>query len=373
MNKVSIILKNFIAYIVMIIAVILLAYISINMGNYKVPPNKIIKIISYHTNKIYEKILVKNKTLKNATTNNGKEVEEKIDEKTHGFSSYENVIVWNLRLPRIIMVLLVGAGLAICGAASQGIFRNPLVSPFILGVSSGASLGAALAIVFLGHLTYSIDLCAGIGGAIAVTAAFLTARRADGSVPRLSLVLSGTIISSLFTSLTGIVKYMADAETQLPAITFWMMGSFGNVTWKTLDFFTWLIPINVILMILFAWQLNVLSLGDNEASLLGMNTKKWKIIYIYFIVSTTGICVARTGTIGWVGLVIPHIGRAIVGPNHRALLPMAALIGAAFMLISDNIARVATSGEIPVGIITALIGTPFFIYYLRKKEASVWN
>lgn len=367
-------MKNTVVYISMIIAVLLLAYISINMGNFKVPPHKIIKIISYQTKKnitdIYSKFTNKSDT---NDDNNNEVKEEQIKEETHGFTSYENVIVWNLRLPRIIMVLLVGAGLAICGAASQGIFRNPLVSPFILGVSSGASLGAAIAIVFFGHIAYSIDICAAIGGTIAVTAAFLTARKPDGSIPRLSLVLSGTIISSLFTSLVGIVKYIADTETQLPAITFWMMGSFGNITWKTLDLVTWLIPINITLMILFAWQLNVLSLGDNEASLLGMDIKKWKIIYIYFIVSTTGICVARTGTIGWVGLVIPHIGRAIVGPNHKSLLPMAALIGAAFMLISDNIARVATTGEIPVGIITALIGTPFFIYYLRKKEASVWN
>ena len=340
-------MKKTITYILMIIALFILTYFSINMGNYKVPPGKIVRILySYVTG----------------------------TETAADITSYEKIIVLDLRLPRIIMVLLVGAGLAVCGAASQGIFRNPLVSPFILGVSSGASLGAALAIVFLVKIyPHSIDICAGIGGAIAVAAAFLTARKPDGSVPRLSLVLAGTIISSLFGSLTGIVKYIADTETQLPAITFWMMGSFGNVGWKTLDIFTWIIPINIILMIVFAWQLNVLSLGDKEATLLGMDIKKWKLIYIYFIVSTVGICVARTGVIGWVGLVIPHIGRAIVGPNHRSLLPMSALIGATFMLVSDNISRVATTGEIPVGIITAIIGTPFFIYYLRKKETSVWN
>lgn len=339
-------MKKALTYILMIIALAVLVYFSINIGNYHIPPSKILSIIYSHLTKTPTAIDI---------------------------SEYEKIIVLQLRIPRIIMVLLVGAGLAVSGAASQGIFRNPLVSPFILGVSSGASLGAALAIVFLGHLAYSVDICAGIGGSIAVVAAFLTARKPDGSVPRLSLVLSGTIISSLFSSLTGIVKYIADGETQLPAITFWMMGSFGNVTWKTLDIITWFIPINIFIMIIFAWQLNILSLGDKEATLLGMDIKKWKIIYIYFIVSTVGICVARTGTIGWIGLVIPHIGRAIVGPNHKSLLPIVALIGAAFMLVSDNIARVLTTGEIPVGIITALIGTPFFIYYLRKKEASVWN
>ena len=360
------IIKNISAYIVMVLAVIILAYFSINMGNFKVSHKKILKIISTHINNLFTNKDKADSEVKSENTEKEVKEEDKV-------TDYEDIVVWNLRFPRILMVLFVGAGLAVCGAASQGIFRNPLVSPFILGVSSGASLGAAIAIVYLAEYAYSIDLCAGLGGALAVLIAFFTARKPDGSVPRLSLVLSGTIISSLFSSLVGIVKYFADSETQLPAITFWMMGSFGNVTWKTLDIVTWLIPINIILMIIFAWQLNVLSLGDNEASLLGMDTKKWKIIYLYFIVSTTGICVARTGTIGWVGLVIPHIGRAIVGPNHRALLPMAALIGAVFMLVADNISRVATTGEVPVGIITALIGTPFFIYYLRKKEASVWN
>lgn len=338
-------MKNTLIYLVLISVLVLLAYFSINIGNYNIPPSTIFSIIS---SKIFNTA-------------------------APDIQNYEEIIVLDLRLPRVLMVMLVGAALAIAGAASQGIFRNPLVSPFILGVSSGASFGAALAIVYLGHLAYSIDICAAIGGAIAVIAAFITARKSDGSVPRISLVLSGTIISSLLASLTGIVKYVADTDTQLPAITFWMMGSFGSITWKSLDIATWLVPINILLMIVFAWQLNVLSMGDREATLLGMNIKRWKLIYIYLIVSTVGICVARTGTIGWVGLVIPHIGRGITGPNHRSLLPAAALIGAIFMLIADNIARVATTGEIPVGIITAIIGTPFFIYYLRKKEASVWN
>ena len=338
-------MKNAIIYVVMLTALTALAYFSINIGNYNIPPSTIFAIIS---SKLF------------GTT-------------APQITNYESIIVLDLRLPRVIMVMLVGATLAVCGTASQGIFRNPLVSPFILGVSSGASLGAALAIVYLSHISHSVDISAGIGGAIAVIAAYLTAMKPDGSVPRLSLVLSGTIISSLFSSLTGIVKYIADTDTQLPAITFWMMGSFGSISWKTLDIVTWLIPVNIILMIIFAWQVNILSLGDKEATLLGMNINLWKLIYIYLIVSTTGICVARTGTIGWVGLVIPHIGRAITGPNHRSLMPMTAMLGAGFMLIADNIARVATTGEIPIGIITAIIGTPFFIYYLRKKEASVWN
>ena len=338
-------MKKFSLYFLLLVIVLFLAYYSINIGNYAISPVTIWGILS---SKIFGTAL------------------------PH-IQNYEDIIVCDLRLPRIIMVMLVGAGLAVSGAASQGIFRNPLISPFILGVSSGASLGAALAIVYLGQIAYSIDFCAGLGGALAVLMAFFVAKRPDGTVPRLSLVLAGVIISSLFTSLTGIVKYIAEADTQLPAITFWMMGGFGSITWKTLDMVTWIIPINVVLMVVFAWQLNILSLGDREAKLLGMNIEHWKYFYIYLVVSTVGICVARTGTIGWVGLVIPHIGRAITGPNHRSLMPVAALLGAIFMLLCDDIARTITSGEIPIGIITAIIGTPFFIYYLRKKGASVWN
>lgn len=209
-------MKKAIAYIVMCTALALLAYFSINIGNYHISPSTILAILS---SKLF-----------------GTAAPE--------IQNYEEVILLELRLPRVIMVMLVGAALAISGAASQGIFRNPLVSPFILGVSSGASLGAALAIVYFSHIAYSVDIAAGLGGIIAVLAAYLTARRPDGSVPRLSLILAGTIISSLFTSLTGIVKYLADTDTQLPAITFWMMGSFGSITWKTLDLITWLIPID---------------------------------------------------------------------------------------------------------------------------------
>ncbi len=197
---------------------------------------------------------------------------------------YEDVVLLSLRLPRIIMVLLVGAALGVSGAVSQGIFRNPLVSPFILGVSSGASLGAGIAMVFLSHLPWALDVLAALGGLLAVVAAFLIARHPGGFTPRLSLVLSGVIISSFFTSLTGILKYLADSESQLPALTFWMMGSFSSIDWNSLNPTIYVIPACLVLMIVFSWQLNVLSLGDREASFLGMETERWKSFFILLVV-----------------------------------------------------------------------------------------
>lgn len=338
-------MKNTSLLIILLSLLLAISYASLNMGNYKIAPSKVFGILS---SKVF-----------------GTEMPV--------IEGYEDTVILNLRLPRILLVIMVGAALAVSGAVSQGVFRNPLVSPYVLGISSGASLGAAIAIVFFGNIAYSVDLFAGIGGLIAVGAAFLIARKSDGTMPRLSLVLAGVIISSLFTSLVGIVKYVADVETQLPAITFWMMGGFGNADWKSLEYVIVAVPVLIILMIIFSWQLNVLAMGDREASFLGMDVKFWKTFYLLLSVGAVGMCVARSGVIGWVGLVVPHISRAIVGPNHKIMMPIAALSGAIFMLVADNIARTITTGDIPVGIITSIIGAPFFIYYLRKKETAVWN
>lgn len=324
---------------------LLLIYFSLNLGNFHISPQKILAILI-------------------AKLFNGPFPE---------IEKYEDVVLLSLRLPRIIMVILVGASLGISGAVSQGIFRNPLVSPFILGVSSGASFGAGIAIVYFAHIPYAIDVLAGIGGFTAVIAAFLIARHPGGFTPRLSLVLAGVIISSFFTSMVGILKYVADSDSQLPALTFWMMGSFSSIDWNSLNPVIYVIPLCLILMTIFSWQLNILSMGDREAAFLGMETEKWKALFLILVVTSVGTGVARCGVIGWVGLVIPHIARSISGPNHKDVLPLSAFLGAFFLLIADNIARVATSGEIPVGIITAIIGTPFFIYFLKKREAAIWS
>jgi len=288
-------------------------------------------------------------------------------------SDYSDVVVLKLRLPRIIMVLLVGATLGMTGCVSQGLFRNPLVSPFILGISAGASFGAAFAIVFLSRVPFSLDVMAALGGFLAVFAAYMVARRPGGAVPRLALVLSGIIVSSFFSALVGILQYIADAETQLPAITFWMMGGFGTIGWESLFPAIYVIPASLGLLLLFSWQLNVLSMGDREAMSLGMNVEHWKILFVFLVVTAVGSSVSRSGIIGWVGLIVPHIARGIVGPDHRHSLPVAGLLGAMLLLIADDLARTVTTGEIPIGIITALIGTPFFIFIMRRREKELWN
>lgn len=338
-------MRRFLQYTLFLTILAGLVYLSLNIGNFQISPSRILAIIwAKLSNTPLQQI-----------------------------GKYEDVVLLSLRLPRILMVLLVGASLGVSGAVSQGIFRNPLVSPFILGVSSGASFGAGLAIVYFPHIPMALDILAGLGGLIAVIAAFLIARHPGGFTPRLSLILAGVIISSFFTSMVGILKYVADSESQLPALTFWMMGSFSSVDWSSLDPVAYVIPLCLVLMIMFSWQLNILSLGDREASFLGMETEKWKAFFLFLVVISVGTGVARCGVIGWVGLVIPHIARSIAGPDHKNVLPLSAFLGAFFLLVADNIARAATTGEIPVGIITAIIGTPFFIYFLRKREAVIWN
>jgi len=259
------------------------------------------------------------------------------------------------------------------GCVSQGLFRNPLVSPFILGISAGASFGAAFAIVFLSRIPFSLDVMAALGGFLAVFAAYMVARRPGGNVPRLALVLSGIIVSSFFSALVGILQYIANAETQLPAITFWMMGGFGTIAWESLFPAIYIIPASLGLLLVFSWQLNVLSMGDREAMSLGMNVERWKLLFVVLVVTAVGSSVSRSGIIGWVGLIVPHIARGIVGPDHRHSLPAAGLLGAILLLVADDLARTVTTGEIPIGIITALIGTPFFIFIMRRREKELWN
>lgn len=341
----ELIMRRAMQYLLSTVVLLLLVYFSLNLGNFHIPPQQVFSILL-------------------AKITGGPLPET---------GRYEDVVLLSLRLPRIIMAILVGASLGVAGAVSQGIFRNPLVSPFILGVSSGASFGAGVAIVFFSHIPYAMDLLASLGGLVAVVAAFLIARHPGGFTPRLSLVLAGVIISSFFTSMVGVLKYLADTESQLPALTFWMMGSFSTIDWNSLNPVIYVIPVCLLLMIIFSWQLNILSLGDREAAFLGMETEKWKAFFLFLVVISVGAGVARCGVIGWVGLVIPHIARAISGPNHRDVLPLSAFLGAGFLLIADNIARAATSGDVPVGIITALIGTPFFVYFLRRREATIWS
>lgn len=278
-------------------------------------------------------------------------------------------VVFNVRIPRIILAAMVGAGLSISGSALQGTFQNPLVSPDLLGVSSGAGFGAALGILLTGGLglfTPMLSLALGLTSVILV---FFLAGTKNGT-GTLSVVLGGIIVSSIFSALISLIKYVADSSETLPAITFWQMGSFANATYR--DIGIAFIPImgGVIGLYLLRWKINLLSLGDEDCFSLGINPNTTRWLVILCATLTTAGSVTVSGVIGWVGLVIPHICRNLVGVNHGHLLPASCLTGAIFMILVDTAARNLTSAEIPIGILTALIGAPFFaiIYNRSRKE-----
>ena len=279
-------------------------------------------------------------------------------------------VVIQVRLPRAIMAALVGAGLSMSGAAYQGMFQNPLVSPFILGVSAGASFGAALGLVL--ELPYIlIQLSAFLFGVFAVIITYFLSH-VYKSTPVLMLVLSGTVVSAFFQALLSIIKFTADGDEKLPAITFWLMGSLGSVSLQ--DIMICAIPMLVSItgLMLIRWKINVLSMGDKEARSLGIQTEKIKFAIIVFSTIITSTAVSICGIIGWVGQVIPHFCRMLVGPDHKVLIPTTMFVGASYIMIVDNLCRLLTATEIPIGILTAVIGAPIFAYLLRKTKGG-WN
>ena len=279
-------------------------------------------------------------------------------------------IVFNIRLPRIIAALVVGAALSVAGASFQGIFQNPLVSPDLLGVSQGAAFGAAIAILLnMGNMI--IQLSAFVFGIISVAITYIISKsyKAGGI---LLLVLSGTAVSAFFNALVSGAKFMADPYDKLPQIVYWLMGSLSAVNFDKLAMIAIPLIIGIAVIMILRWHLNVLSMGDEEAQSLGINPNKLRILIIIACTLVTSAAVSISGIIGWVGLVVPHMTRIIVGPDHKILLPASLSIGASFLLLIDNISRTAISIEVPIGILTALIGVPIFLYLLRKGY-SEWS
>ncbi len=272
----------------------------------------------------------------------------------------------NIRLPRILVVMLVGAALAVAGASYQGMFKNPLVSPDILGASAGASFGACLALLFdMSNLM--VQLFAFIGAMVAVGGAVWMNKMVNKYDALLGLVLGGMLVTTLFQSFTSLVKFMADANDKLPAITFWLMGSFSRIDQVDLAMIVLPMLAGFALLMLERWKLNVLSFGEEEARSLGVNTARVRLIVIFASTLIVACSVAVAGIVGWVGLVIPHLARSIVGPNYKVLLPTSMFIGAGYLLVVDDLCRLMASTEIPIGILTAIIGVPFFIFIFRHN------
>jgi iron complex transport system permease protein len=274
-------------------------------------------------------------------------------------------ILFNVRLPRILLACLIGCSLAAAGASYQGIFQNPMAAPDILGATSGAAFGAALAIINEGN-NLIITLSAFAFSLVTVTIVYLISKRAQGKKV-LGLILCGIMVSSLFTAATSYLKLVADPNDELQAITYWLMGSLSGATQKTVLMAFIPMAIGLVPLFFLRWRINVLTLGDEEARTMGINAARLRLIIILCATLITAASVSVSGMIGWVGLVIPHLARMLVGNNYKHLMPATMIFGAVFMLIVDNVSRNLLQTEIPIGILTAFIGAPFFVYLITRK------
>lgn len=315
--------------------------VSFNVGRYAVSIDNVVKILFkdvFHFEKTWEDV-------------------------------YET-IVWNVRMPRIIAALLVGASLSVAGATYQGLFRNPMVSPDILGASAGASVGACL-MMLLNQNGITIQVAAFVFGLVAVSLTYGLSKAISKSADMvLMLVLCGLIVSTLFQAFVSIIKYVADTDLLLPEITYWLMGSIAKVTYKDLLFFLIPFVLGIVPIMMIRWQLNVMSFGEDEAKAMGVNVSLIRLICIICSTLLTAGVVSIAGTVGWVGLMIPHLVRFMVGPNNGTLIPISFLTGSLFMLVVDNVCRSALAYEIPLGVLTSLIGAPFFILILYKHKGN---
>jgi len=332
--------KEIISLILLVFLPIILFFASFLMGRYPISPVDVVKTI---LSPIFPQLTV---------------------------SSTVNTIVWQIRLPRILAALLVGASLSMAGTAFQGIFKNPLVSSDLLGVSNGAGFGAALAIMLSGS-SVVIQVFAFVFGIISVSITYLISKayKAGGI---LILVLSGVAISAFFNSLISGIKFIADPEDKLPEIVYWLMGSLASVTMDEIIMIIIPLFIGFIILYLLRWQMNILAMGDEEAQSLGLNPSRVRLIIIAACTLLTSAAVSISGIIGWIGMIIPHMARMIVGPDNKILLPASLSLGASFLLLIDNISRAIISIEIPIGILTAVIGVPIFLYLLRRGY-SEWS
>lgn len=280
------------------------------------------------------------------------------------------LVLWSVRLPRILMAIMTGAALSVAGVVFQGLFKNPLVSPAILGVTAGANFGAALALLF-GWSALMLEGSAFVWGLVAVALACQIGKRGDRSVT--TLVLAGVIVSALFMAGLSYIKCKADPLGQLPAIVFWTMGSFNTVAWGDVAKGGALILPGLVLVHLLRWGLNPMALGEEEALSLGVEVPSRRAGFILIATLMVAAATASCGNIGWVGLVIPHMARMIVGSDHDLLVPFAALLGGLFMLSMDTLVRILPGGEVPVGILTAIVGAPCFGYLLMRSRQGAWS
>ena len=330
-------MKKGVKWFLLILALLLVFFVSLFLGRYMVSPARVVQILA-----------------------------DAIRGNLSG--GIEESVVLNIRLPRLLLTLLVGAGMAASGAAFQGIFQNPLVSPDVLGVSSGEALGAVIGIMIAGTgpLAMLLSMLAGIGSVI-LTYAFSKVR---GQSTALSLILAGMIVQALMNALVSLVKYTADPYSKLPQITYWLMGSFSSASYKDVALVALPIGGSLLVLFLLRWRMNILSLGDEEAAALGVNPGRIRVIIIAASTLISASSVMIAGIIGWVGLVIPHVVRMMFGVDHQELIPASMVSGAIYLTLIDLIARSATEAEIPIGILTAIVGAPFFAVLFKRTGGA---
>ncbi|QTQ14574.1 iron ABC transporter permease [Treponema parvum] len=273
-------------------------------------------------------------------------------------------VIWRIRVPRIILSLLVGAGLSVSGAAFQGLFSNPLATPDTIGVASGASFGAVLGLLFDGNLVI-VQIMALIFGLLTCLLTYLISR-SRGKTSIIMIVLSGMIISAMCQALVSLLKYVADPQEKLPTITYWLMGSLASASYRALILGAPFILCGCMVIFFLRWRINILSLQEDEVKSMGININLMRLIVIVASSMITASCISMCGQVGWVGLLVPHISRMIGGSNNKTVIPLSIVIGASFMLVIDTFARSMTAAEIPVSILTSVIGAPIFIMLLRK-------
>jgi len=327
-------------FAIAIAALALLFVISFSVGRYPVSVNELLRLLWF-----------------------------KISGTPSGLPNAVETVVFKVRGPRVLASMVVGGALAVSGAVYQGLFRNPLVSPDILGVSSGAALGAVLGIYFSLGVVGIQALAFAVGlGAVAVVYLIGTFLRHHD--PILTLVLAGVVIGTLLGSVVGLIKYLADPYNQLPAITFWLLGSLTGITAVDLWAILPAICFGLAPLYLLRWRMNVMTLGDEEAQALGVDTRRIRMVVIAAATLMTAAAVSVSGIIGWIGLLIPHFARLLVGPDFGRLLPASMLLGAGYLLAVDTLARSISTIEVPLGVLTAFIGTPFFIWVLAVSHKA---
>lgn len=328
--------------VLLILAAVLLALflLSFCLGRYDVPLSEVVRILLSHLISLPQT-----------------------------WTDHMAAAVWNVRLPRILLACMVGGCLATAGTAYQSVFRNPMAAPDILGASSGACFGAALAIL-LGFARSGVTASAFCFSLLSVALVYLIAHRTHGSQV-MTILLSGVMIGSLFSACTSYVKLVADPANQLPEITYWLMGSLSGTRLRDVGFAIIPMLLGLIPLYLLRWRINLLTFGEEEARAMGINTKRLRLIVILCATVLTATSVAVSGMIGWVGLVIPHLSRKLAGNDCRHLLPVSTVFGAIFLLLVDNVSRNLLAVEIPIGILTAFVGAPFFLYLMARKEHTL--